>query len=605
MRKATISILTLLGVLALTLTLSARTSLRPDSDRLKAEYLFIEGENRLSVSDNGGVEHIERAAQLCPDDEELAYYVAIHRLMFTHFDSATFEESKRALRRMVELHPENLSTDNTYVNLCLQLNDYKEAEWVLNKIDSLHPEETELSLTLAKILLASDDSLKNRRGLAILDRVQTAQNDYTQTSEAKIRYYFQKADTAGVIRVIDEILDKAPNDAAAVVEAAFAYEVIGNAEMSDSLFRLACAIEPPSGWAYYNYAEYLLMKEDTVGYNSRIDMALGLDNLDFDIKMGLLKKATQNLYSDPSQASRIESLFSGMLEQHPHEADLHDLYASYLYAEERFNESAEQFSYVLDSDPSSVDRWVSVIAIYNSADEYGKAIDVCNRALTYFPTSSRLYSLKSGIYTVVNQYDSAIANAHKAIEFADTTDIKTYSQYYSSTGDIYQKLHMTDSACYYYDRALEINPNNILSLNNYAYYLSTIPRDLDKALDMALKVINAEPDNYTYVDTYAWILYQKGEYFQAKQYIDKVLADETYKTPSEVLEHAAAIYEKNGDSAKAEEFTEAAAKRKIEEQEEQEQAEGRMKQKTETKAAKKSSVKQSAPKSKSRKSKKR
>lgn len=569
MKKATITILVLLSLLAVTLSLSAKTSLRSDSDRLKSEYMFVEAESRLAAGDRGGIDLMRRALELNPDDEELSYFVSRHKLMLGSLDSATFADVKKRIRRMVELHPDNSSIIATYAQICSSTDDLDEVVWALSKNDSLHPDDTRMSIMLGKVLTYLPDSASQRRGIEILNRESLRQADYPETASSKIAYYFMNHDTASVVREIDDIIAKSPNDPEMIVVAANTCSLIGDEDKADSLFRKACAIEPPSGYAFYCYGEFLYEHGDTVGYNNQIDKALRQDNLDFDIKMNLLRTSTQNLFADTTQEARINNLFAVMLEQHPHEGKLRDLYASYLYAASRYEESAEQFSYVLDSDPSDLDRWVSVVAIYNSAEEWAKALDVVNRAMNYFPSSPRLYSLRSGIYNVTGHNEQAIADMRKAIACADSADVTTASQCRASLADIYQKLGNADSACVNYDRALAINPDNILALNNYAYFLSTINRDLDKALDMALKVINAEPDNNTYVDTYAWILYQKGEYFQAKQYIDKVLSDANYERSSEVLEHAAAIYEKVGDADKASQFAEmakvAAAREKEEE----------------------------------------
>jgi tetratricopeptide (TPR) repeat protein len=58
-------------------------------------------------------------------------------------------------------------------------------------------------------------------------------------------------------------------------------------------------------------------------------------------------------------------------------------------------------------------------------------------------------------------------------------------------------------------------------LNNYAYYLSEHDLELEKAKNMSLKTIKSEPDNSTYLDTYAWILYKMKDYDNALKYIEK------------------------------------------------------------------------------------
>ena len=94
------------------------------------------------------------------------------------------------------------------------------------------------------------------------------------------------------------------------------------------------------------------------------------------------------------------------------------------------------------------------------------------------------------------------------------------------------------------------NPSNITALNNYAYYLSLERRDLDKAEEMSYKTVKAEPNNATFLDTYAWILFEKGKYEEARIYIDNAIKSEEEKS-SEVLEHCGDIYFMTGDAESA------------------------------------------------------
>ena len=81
-------------------------------------------------------------------------------------------------------------------------------------------------------------------------------------------------------------------------------------------------------------------------------------------------------------------------------------------------------------------------------------------------------------------------------------------EFYSSLADIYhakKEYRLSDSL---YEKALEINAENVMVLNNYSYYLSLRKVNLEKAKEMSFKCNNIEIDNGTYQDTYAWILYQ-------------------------------------------------------------------------------------------------
>ena len=101
-----------------------------------------------------------------------------------------------------------------------------------------------------------------------------------------------------------------------------------------------------------------------------------------------------------------------------------------------------------------------------------------------------------------------------------------------------------------YDSALIYNPNNIGALNNYAYYLSLERKNLDKAEEMSYKTVKAEPQNATYLDTYAWILFEKGNYAQARLYIDQAMKGDEEKS-AEVVEHGGDIYYMVGEVEQA------------------------------------------------------
>ena len=99
-----------------------------------------------------------------------------------------------------------------------------------------------------------------------------------------------------------------------------------------------------------------------------------------------------------------------------------------------------------------------------------------------------------------------------------------------------------------FDSCLQYKPDNVPTLNNYAYFLSLEGKDLDKAERMSAKAIAAEPKNATYRDTYAWVLYRMGRYADAKIYIDQTLKFSTDSTSDGTLYvHAAEIYAALGD----------------------------------------------------------
>lgn len=92
----------------------------------------------------------------------------------------------------------------------------------------------------------------------------------------------------------------------------------------------------------------------------------------------------------------------------------------------------------------------------------------------------------------------------------ESTDRELASDVYALMGDVMHGVGLKEDAYAAYDHALAYNANNLLCLNNFAYFLSIDKRQLDKAERMSRRTVEAEGDNAVYLDTYAWILYLKS-----------------------------------------------------------------------------------------------
>ena len=74
-----------------------------------------------------------------------------------------------------------------------------------------------------------------------------------------------------------------------------------------------------------------------------------------------------------------------------------------------------------------------------------------------------------------------------------------------------------------YEKSLSLYPDNAMTLNNYAYFLSLERQQLEKALAMSSRAIILSPNNATYLDTHAWVLYELGRYEEARNVMRKAL----------------------------------------------------------------------------------
>jgi len=130
---------------------------------------------------------------------------------------------------------------------------------------------------------------------------------------------------------------------------------------------------------------------------------------------------------------------------------------------------------------------------------------------------------------------------------------KMEATFHSSLGDAYNALKEYAKSDESYDMSLEMDGRNVTVLNNYAYYLSLRGENLAKADSMSKLSNTILPDNDSYEDTYAWILYKQGKYDDAKLWLDKALSHGGDKSAT-ILEHMGDVFFKLGKTDEAVEY---------------------------------------------------
>ena len=376
---------------------------------------------------------------------------------------------------------------------------------------------------------------------------------FRSISTRKIRAYFVSQDTASIFGEVKELLASSPRSSENNVFAGDIYAMFSERDSALKYYNRACEIDPTSGLAYYSRANFYKSIDDSVSYDREVFQALKQESLELDTKLELLTGYIRALYEDPAQQPRIQELFATLLEQHPHEVAIHDLYCSYLIAIEDYEQAAEQMGYAVDIDPASEDRWRTLMSLDIQNNDFQKAVKEGVRAVRYHPQSPLINLVLGSAYTQLKEYDKGLAALNRSLEYTDSADYEAVSQVLSSIGDAYYAKGDADSAFVCYDKAIAINPSNLLALNNCAYYLAEAGKDLDKAERMSAVTIKEDPENATSLDTYAWIMFKKNNYVEAMAYIDKAI--EYSPEPSEELfHHAGDIYFMNKEYEGAIEF---------------------------------------------------
>lgn len=150
-----------------------------------------------------------------------------------------------------------------------------------------------------------------------------------------------------------------------------------------------------------------------------------------------------------------------------------------------------------------------------------KTIELSDEIIELYPERPLAYLLKGSNQSLLYKNKEAIETLEMGLKLVGK-EKDLQSDFYNRLASCYHELNQDEKCFEYYEKILDMNPEDYFVLNNYAYYLSLRGEQLDKAERMIKKALDKYPDNYTFLDTYAWILYKKGEYKQAKEVMDKI-----------------------------------------------------------------------------------
>lgn len=280
-------------------------------------------------------------------------------------------------------------------------------------------------------------------------------------------------------------------------------------------------------------------------------------------RVQFLRNAIQQNESVGGDSANVVELFRKVQAVVPRDTTVAQLKAAYYTLKKLPKDSVDNaLMQLIRLQPDNADARVQLIQDKWASQDWKEIAALSEPGMLYNPDFLPFYFFTGLSRYYLKDDKGALDALRKGTAFInDQSNTAIVAEIYSIMGEIYSANDMKKEAYAAYDSCLQYDPDNLGTLNNYAYFLSVDGTDLDKAEKMSAKVIASEPKNATYLDTYAWILYKLGRYADAKIYIDQTLKFVSDSTTSNTLyEHAADIYAALRDYGSAASFCEKAIK---------------------------------------------
>lgn len=518
-------------------------------DKHKADYIYMHA-HALKESDSIAAyfDSIKYAHKLDTTNTAAAFYYGYLLLLKDNSTPADMERGLALMKKHVDAHPEDYYEATYYSDACMTLGHNDLGLQVMEKLAELNPTKTEVQMRLASAYVRNE---KFEQALRVYEHIEEVEGESIETTAYKAALCSEIGDTIGAIQQMRNLYNTAPANVSYNLVMSEMFNQYGMQDSAIYYLDRAQELEPNNGNVYFAKAQYYDAMGDSINYDKEIYNALVAPGLDVDTKLDVLTQYTSTQIMRNDSTDRVNNLFKVLVEQHPLEPKVHELYSMYFSTMKDYKHAVEELGYGLDLDPTNAEAWQRLMVVNVMDENYPKAIEAAKKALEYNPENMDLYRYIAPLYYQMKEYDKAIDTYNDALALVDSVqNNELYSDLLGGKGDVLVAMGDSVGAFNLYDHALSICPGNSSVMNNYAYFLSLSDKNLDKAESMAAKAVNANPNNATFIDTYAWVYFKKKNYDMALFYIKSAIynADEP---SADIIEHYGDILYMTGEKDEA------------------------------------------------------
>ena len=469
-----------------------------------------------------------------------------YEMALINFSNRNFEIALTQIQSAVNLNPENRWYSLLYAEILFNQNNFANAAEQYKRLINMEPGNEELYFKLSDTYIYANDL---KKAISVYNDLQSHKGFDKALSMQKHKLYRELNDLNGAIKELVQILKVFPNDIDIMEIISELYLLNDEKEKAFELFKEIAIIEPNNGRIHLTLADYYRDNDEKIKSYEELKLAFKSTELSIDTKVRILISYFQLISSNEDMKNQANELSEILIEVHPNNLKARAVFADILYVNGKYHEANKQYLLILEKEKSKSSIWSQILFIQAEQKDFEGMLMTSSEALQYFPADPLFYYFNAVSNKWHKNYEQAIKSLEIGIDFIFENQ-SLLLEYYTSLADINHLIKNHEISDKYYEKVLLVDSTNLIALNNYSYYLALRKTKLLKAKKMSFKCNKLEPENSTYQDTYAWILYQLEDYKNAKEWLLKALLNGGDKS-AVVVEHYGDILFKIGDINKA------------------------------------------------------
>lgn len=513
-----------------------------EKNRLEFDYSFMEAvKSKITGDYQSAIGWFDNCLKILPSSPVVKYEIAAILAANEDYDSAL-----QLVREAVAGNPDNMWYKILLANILRQKSMIEEACQVYADLISKYPEKEEFYLIEASLYASVE---KWQKAIEVYNRYEAQYGITEPVSIGKIKLYTKLDDVRKASNELLKLIRKYPDKNEYLSLLAELYFNYNQDKKGLQILDRLLKADPQNGFVHFYLADYYLDKKNAAETDRHIRSALLSDGIDNGYKIQYILKLILHADTALVKNAQLDGYMDLLMEKYSGDLSVRALHSDFLKKDGKLKEARNELEYILSKDQGNYLIWEELLLLCNEMGDTACMYTQSLEAIKYFPDQPLPYALAAVSKMMQNDFSAALSFLERGVGLTDENKVLK-AQFYSYLGDCYYNLDSVGKAFSMFDEVLKINPDDVLVLNNYAYYLSLRNERLDLAEKMSSKAVSMESDNPTYLDTYAWVLYKRGDYSQARFYMK--LALEKTDEPSEVLyEHYGDILFKGGNPEEA------------------------------------------------------